>query len=42
MKYPYTRPLLDFLPIGTEDVIRTSEGSDNDLDVGALFNIPSV
>lgn len=41
MKYTYTKPLADLLPIGTEDVIRTSEG-ENDLDVSKLFIIQGI
>lgn len=39
MKHTYTKPLADLLSIGTDDVIRTSETSENDLDVSSLFVI---
>ena len=39
MKHTYTKPLADLLSIGTDDVIRTSEASENDLDVSSLFVI---
>lgn len=39
MKHTYTKPLADLLPIGTDDVIRTSGENENDLDVSKLFVI---